>query len=64
MTIEEKEAADTFLYKGTTYYFCSMPCKEKFDKNPGSSIGAKISAQPEKVFRPITLPDELMLYPR
>ena len=21
-------------YKGKTYYFCSAPCKQNFDKNP------------------------------
>jgi Cu+-exporting ATPase len=34
MTIEDKDAVATSLYKGTTYYFCSMPCKEDFDKDP------------------------------
>lgn len=36
MTIEDKEAAGTSTYKGTTYYFCSANCKEKFDKAPDS----------------------------
>jgi len=34
MTIEEKDAVGTSEYKGTTYYFCAKPCKEKFDKEP------------------------------
>jgi YHS domain-containing protein len=34
MTIEEKDAAGTSTHKGTTYYFCSTHCKEKFDKEP------------------------------
>ena len=34
MTINEKDAAGTSVYNGTTYYFCSMPCKEDFDKDP------------------------------
>jgi Cu+-exporting ATPase len=38
MTIEDKEAVATSTYKGTTYYFCSMPCKEDFDKNPESYL--------------------------
>jgi Cu+-exporting ATPase len=41
MTIENKEAAGTSSYKGTTYYFCSMPCKEKFDKTPESFVSKK-----------------------
>jgi Cu+-exporting ATPase len=36
MTIEDSEAAGTSTYKGKTYYFCSKPCKEDFDKDPGS----------------------------
>ena len=35
MTIEESDAVATSDYEGTTYYFCSMDCKEEFDLNPG-----------------------------
>lgn len=38
MTIKDTDAVATSLYKGTTYLFCSMPCKDKFDKNPESFI--------------------------
>jgi Cu+-exporting ATPase len=41
MTIEDKDAAALSAYKGTTYYFCSKPCKEDFDKDPESYIGEK-----------------------
>ncbi len=41
MTIEDSEAAGKSLYEGKTYYFCSKPCKEKFDKAPGSYVGEK-----------------------
>jgi Cu+-exporting ATPase len=34
MTIEDKDAVGTSLYKGVTYYFCSGVCKEDFDKDP------------------------------
>lgn len=34
MIIEDTDAVATSEYKGTTYYFCSEPCKEKFDKDP------------------------------
>jgi Cu+-exporting ATPase len=49
MTIEDKDAVATSLYKGTTYYFCSLPCKEDFDKEPESYL--KVSAEGTK---PIT----------
>ncbi len=34
MIIEDSEAAATSTYKGTTYYFCSKACKEKFEQDP------------------------------
>lgn len=41
MTIEDKDAVAASVYKGSTYYFCSMPCKEDFDKNPEQYAGKK-----------------------
>ena len=38
MVIEDKDAVATSLYKAKTYYFCSMPCKEAFDKDPESYL--------------------------
>ncbi len=34
MTIDSQTAAGTSEYKGTTYYFCSAGCKQKFDADP------------------------------
>lgn len=34
MKVDEKKAAATYEYKGTTYYFCAVGCKETFAKNP------------------------------
>lgn len=45
MTIDDKEAAATSTYKGTTYYFCSGPCKEKFEKEPESFVGGKATVE-------------------
>jgi Cu+-exporting ATPase len=39
MTIEHEEAVATSEHKGKTYYFCSQPCKEAFDKDPGKFLG-------------------------
>ncbi len=33
MTVDEKKAA-TYEYKGKTYYFCAVGCKDKFSKDP------------------------------
>lgn len=34
MMIEEGDAVATSDHEGTTYYFCSMDCKEEFDSAP------------------------------
>jgi len=34
MTVDEKTAKITNVYKGKTYYFCAPGCKKTFDKNP------------------------------
>ena len=34
MQIEETDAAGQSEFEGTTYYFCSTTCKNKFDEQP------------------------------
>jgi Cu+-exporting ATPase len=34
MTVDPATAAGSFEHEGTTYYFCSSPCKQKFAANP------------------------------
>lgn len=41
MTVDEKTAQWVSEYKGTKYYFCSKPCKEKFDKDPEKYLAKK-----------------------
>ena len=48
MTIEDKDAVATSAYKGTTYYFCSEACKEKFAKNPSAFISPVVSDSEKK----------------
>jgi YHS domain-containing protein len=36
MQIEDSDAAATAEYQGTTYYFCSVDCKEEFEQDPES----------------------------
>jgi YHS domain-containing protein len=38
MTIEDRDAVATSIYKGITYHFCSKAYKEDFDKNPESFV--------------------------
>jgi len=48
MTIEDKDAVATSVYKGKTYYFCSKPCKQEFDENPESFLPEKKGMSGEK----------------
>ncbi len=41
MDVEPEGAAGSSTYKGETYYFCSLHCKVKFDKDPGIYAGEK-----------------------
>ena len=34
MKIDETKAAGKSEFKGQTYYFCAVSCKQKFDKEP------------------------------
>ncbi len=34
MDVDEEEAAATYEYKGKTYSFCAVGCKEKFAQDP------------------------------
>jgi Cu+-exporting ATPase len=45
MTIEDSEAAAMSTYKGATYYFCSKPCKEDFDRDPEAYLGERATGE-------------------
>lgn len=34
MQVDPAKAAGSSQYNGTTYYFCSPGCKQKFDRDP------------------------------
>ncbi|MFI5304701.1 MAG: YHS domain-containing protein [Nitrospiria bacterium] len=38
MQVDEKKVTGTSNYKGKTYYFCSVSCKEKFETKPENFI--------------------------
>jgi len=42
MDVDQKKAAGKSAYKGETVYFCSLKCKEKFDKDPDLFAGAGV----------------------
>ena len=37
MDVDPKDAAGKVEYQGKTYYFCSLDCKQKFEKAPNST---------------------------
>ncbi|MBI3611398.1 MAG: YHS domain-containing protein [Nitrospirae bacterium] len=41
MTVDEKQAVATYVYKGATYYFCHPGCKAQFKKSPEQYLGKK-----------------------
>jgi YHS domain-containing protein len=34
MEVDEEQAAAQYEYKGKTYYFCAVGCKDTFAQNP------------------------------
>jgi Cu+-exporting ATPase len=40
MSVDPEQAEYRSFQKGETYYFCSVGCKETFDKDPAKFIGA------------------------
>src|SRR3989337_673812 len=55
MTVEESKAAATYNYKGKTYYFCNIRCKEKFEKEPEAAVEqSKVRSQKSGVKEPST----------
>jgi len=51
MEVKPEEAIDFNEYKGTTYYFCSIQCADKFESDPeryaGTSRGGELKKPPE-----------------
>ncbi|MCR4403790.1 MAG: YHS domain-containing protein [Candidatus Acetothermia bacterium] len=39
MELEEDQAAATYEYKGKTYYFCALSCREEFERDPEKYLG-------------------------
>jgi YHS domain-containing protein len=40
MDVDERTAAATAVYQGTTYYFCAPGCKKAFEKEPEKYVQA------------------------
>lgn len=54
MTVNPDKAAGSFAYEGTTYYFCSTSCLEKFRSNPQTYLNKPrepVSIQPITIQR-------------
>ncbi len=46
MEVDRSLAAGTSHYNGSTYYFCSPGCKQKFDANPAAYVGEAPKPRP------------------
>lgn len=42
MIVDKKKAAATSIYRGETYYFCNIRCKEMFDRDPETVLQKRI----------------------
>jgi YHS domain-containing protein len=38
MEVNEKQAAGKSEHRGRMVYFCSLQCKQQFDRNPGRYV--------------------------
>lgn len=47
MTVNPQHAADSFHYKGKTYYFCSQVCKTMFEREPEKYVQAEEEGKSE-----------------
>jgi len=56
MTIDPATAAGTSDYEGTTYYFCNLGCKAKFDADPRKYLQPTDNRQPTTDNRIYTCP--------
>jgi Cu+-exporting ATPase len=52
MSVDPGAAAGRSVHDGTTYYFCSVSCKQKFDRDPARYLNAKA---PEPMVHSISL---------
>jgi len=43
MTVD-RSSASTATFQGRTYYFCSQPCREKFEASPASYAAESVAA--------------------
>jgi Cu+-exporting ATPase len=46
MEVQKEDSAGSSTYEGKTYYFCSLHCKEEFDKDPERYLKEKPLAEP------------------
>jgi YHS domain-containing protein len=56
MTIEDKDAVSTSTLEGKTYSFCSLSCKEKFEKNPRAYTGDRGGEANNPMPAPMNIP--------
>lgn len=48
MTVDQKRAAAAAVHDGTTYYFCSVSCRDEFEKAPEKYAGVSTQSGEEQ----------------
>ena len=43
MEVDEEDVAGKTMFKGVTYFFCALVCKEKFESTPDRYIASQYS---------------------
>ena len=43
MELDEAHVKETLIYKGTSYYFCSVGCRAEFERHPEDYTKAALS---------------------
>ncbi len=52
MDVNETEAAATSMFKGPTYYFCAVMCRDRFAEDPEKFVNGQLMAEKPSVASP------------
>ena len=48
MAVDPQRSAFASVYRGRTYHFCSVSCRDKFEQSPGNYIPAPAQPAPQQ----------------
>ncbi len=47
MTVDREKSRAASIYRGSTFYFCSNSCRDKFEQSPEKYVGGPAQGQQE-----------------